>query len=222
MPGRLSTESGRIRPRAHKTKSTMRKHLVGAFLLMTLGGLPSVAQVQACPQTDVSGCTPWSARYERGDLAGAIAELRKALKLHPHDPRLHFQLGNALYRNGDMRAAADSYGASLAARPDHFEAHMSRGFALYEVGESEQALAEWSAAVRLEPKGPFAHAGLAVGLYATGQVEDAKTQYDIADALDHRYSDPHNLRIDIRWTPKALGVVKRLLGLLQDDINQGR
>ena len=200
----------------------MLKPLLGVSLLATLAGLPSVAQVQACPQAEVSDPTPWSTRYQHGDLAGAIAELRKALKLHPNDPGLHFQLGNALYRNGDMRGAADSYRASLADRPDHFEAHMSRGFALYEVGESEQALAEWSAALRLEPKGPFAHAGLAVGLYATGHVEDAKTQYDIADALDHRYSDPQNLRVDIRWTPKALAVVKRVLELLQDDKNQGR
>jgi tetratricopeptide (TPR) repeat protein len=198
----------------------MRKPLLRLFLLMTLAGLPSVAQ--ACPQRDVSDLTPWSARYQRRDLAGAIAELRKALKLHPHDPGLHFQLGNALYRNGEMRAAADSYRATLSDRPDHFEAHMSRGFALYEVGESRQAVAEWSAAVQLEPKGPFAHAGLAVGLYATGHVEDAKAQYDLADSLDHRYSDLQNLRVDIRWTPKALAVVKRVLELLEDEKNQGR
>jgi len=196
--------------------------VLSAFLILALVGLEPVAQLQACPQAHVSDLNPWSALYQRGDLAGAIAELRKALRLHPNDPILHFQLGNALYRNGDMRAAADSYRASLADRPGHFEAHMSRGFALYELGEYQQAVAEWRAAVQLEPKASFGHAGLAVGLYATGRVEDAKAQYDVADALDHRYSDPRNLTIDIRWTPKALGVVQRLLWLLQDDVDQSR
>lgn len=122
-------------------------------------------------------------------------------------------LGNALYRSGDLRGAAGAYGRALALRPSHFEAHMSRGFALFELGEFQQAAAEWMAAVRLDPREPFAHAGLAVGLYAIGQSEDAKVRYQEAVMLDRRYADPESLRIDIRWTPKALTIVKQLLEL---------
>lgn len=150
------------------------------------------------------------AYYKRGNLRSSIRELRNALEILPNDPQFHFMLGNALYRRGEMRSAADAYKSSLKLRPGHFEAHMSRGFALFELGDVDAAIAEWQAAMRLEPTVPFARAGLAVGLYSVGELEGAKLQYELAAALDERYSHPDALRIDIRWTPKALAILKVL------------
>src|SRR5262249_42398003 len=124
-------------------------------------------------------------------------------------------LGNALYREGDITAAAEAYGKTLAVNPNHFEAHMSRGFALFETGKVDQAVGEWAAAKRLELREPFARAALAVGLYAWGRVEEATVQYAEAVALNPRYGDPDNLRLDIRWKPRVLTIAKRLLELAQ-------
>lgn len=160
------------------------------------------------------------AYYERGDLPEAIAELQEVLHLRPHDPDIHFMLGNALYRHGDLRTAAGAYRITLEHGPNlfEFEAHMSRGFALYELGEVKDAAAEWLAAVRLNPQEPFARAGLAVGLYRLGRVEEAKEQYTEAVELDKRYADIVSLSIDIRWKPNALTVLERLKEINADGI----
>ncbi|MCI0562394.1 MAG: tetratricopeptide repeat protein [Nitrososphaera sp.] len=155
------------------------------------------------------------AYYQQGDLKGAIAELRKAVDLSPHDPELHFILGNALYRQGDLHGAASEYRATLERVPSHFEAHMNNGFALYELGEYQEAETEWRTAVQLDPTSPFARAGLALGLYSLGRIEEAKQKYVEALARDKHYGNLKNLRIDIRWKPKNLSVVERLLELVQ-------
>src|SRR6266436_2886657 len=115
--------------------------------------------------------------YNRGNLTGAISELRKARDVVPNDPHVNFMLGNALYRHGEIHEAAKAYAKSLEVRPSYFEAHMSRGFALFELRRFDEAVIEWRAAKVLDPKEPFARTALAVGLYAVGRVNDAKVQY---------------------------------------------
>jgi Flp pilus assembly protein TadD len=92
---------------------------------------------------------------------------------------------------------------------------MSLGCALNELGDHEQAAAEWHAAVQINPKEPFARAALAIGVFRLGQLEDAKMQYGEALALDRRYADVDSLRLDIRWKPRALGILERLKDLAQ-------
>lgn len=149
--------------------------------------------------------------YTRGDLPSAIAELHAAQQLAPTDAQVNFMLGNALYRYGDVAGAAEAYGKTVVVQPNHFEAHMSRGFAFFEAGKVDQAVGEWATAKRLELREPFARAALAVGLYASGQVEEARLQYAEAVALNSRYRDPDNLRLDIRWKPRVLNIAKRLV-----------
>jgi Flp pilus assembly protein TadD len=156
--------------------------------------------------------------YRHGDLRGSIRELRKALKISPTDAQVHFMLGNALYRIGDMRTAAREYKSSLRLRPESFEAHMSRGFALFELGEVAEAVTDWRAASRLEPNEAFARAALAVGLYSLGEIQDAETERARAEALNERYSRPEALRVDIRWSPRALNILRRLRSVSLDGL----
>jgi Flp pilus assembly protein TadD len=155
--------------------------------------------------------------YQQGDLKGAISELRAALQLHPDNPDLHFMLGNALYRFDDMQGAAIAYAVTTDRSPSHFEAHMSRGFALYELGDLINAEAHWLKATRIEPSSPFARTALAVGLFDQGAVDDARMQYEVALSLDHQYADISSLERDIRWKPRTLATVKKLLRLVRDN-----
>jgi len=153
--------------------------------------------------------------YVRGDILDAVSELKKALRLRPEDPHLHFMMANALYRSKDMAGAANSYAAALRLRPTHFEARISHGFALFETGEFKDAAAEWLSAIRLNPNEPFARAALAVGLYSIREIEDAKVQYAVAVAMDKRYGNLSALRVDIRWSLKAHGTLNRIDKLLR-------
>jgi Flp pilus assembly protein TadD len=141
--------------------------------------------------------------YVKGNLSGAIGQLREALRLNPQNGQLLFMLGNALYRSEDFAGAARAYRSSLAVRPRFLEGHMSLGFTLFALKEFRQATAEWLAAVCLNSREPFARAALAIGLYSLGDLENARIQYALAQDMDSRYIDPDNLRVDIRWTQAA-------------------
>ncbi len=47
--------------------------------------------------------------YAKGDVGGAIAEYRQALRLQPDEAYWHLGLGIALEKNGDRRAALEEY-----------------------------------------------------------------------------------------------------------------
>jgi len=47
--------------------------------------------------------------YEKGDLDGAIAELREAIRLKPDDALAHYNLGGALEAKGEKLAALAEY-----------------------------------------------------------------------------------------------------------------
>ena len=157
-----------------------------------------------------------SSLYKKGDLVGAISEIRAALELQPGNTDLHFMLGNALYRVGDLRGAADAYAITTDLHERHFEAHMSYAFSLYYLGDLANAETHWLSAMRLEPSSPFARTALAVALFDRGNVEDAQTQYEYALALDEKFADFRNLEMDIRWKPRSLMIVKKLLHLVLD------
>lgn len=159
-------------------------------------------------------------RYGRGDLAGAIRELKRAIVFRPEDPQLHFMLGNALYRKGELFGAALQYATALRLRPQDVEARVSRGFVLYELGDCMGGHAEWTAAVASNPEEPLARAALAVALLCAGQPEAAVAEYYAAIRMDPRYEMPSNLQIDIRWkhpVVAALEEVKRLADSFQDE-----
>ena len=182
------------------------------LLMLCLVHLPRSAWAESdtsnAARAHVNRCI---AHYVRGDLAGAIADLRMALLLRPRDADLHFMLGNALYRSGEILGAAREYQTTLTQKPQHFEAQMSRGFALFELAQVPTAVSEWLLAVRLEPQQPFSRAALAVGLYSMGDLDGAQMQYAKAIDLDPSYRQMDRLRMDIRWKPGAIGILCKLL-----------
>jgi cytochrome c-type biogenesis protein CcmH/NrfG len=182
--------------------------LVATVIGRAADASPSSALVQECLKRCI-------AHYERGDLAGAIVELKKALQLEPQNSHLQFMMGNALYRSKDIRGAASAYEKAVLLRPSHLEAHISRGFSLFELKEFKDAAVEWSTAVRLNPNEPFARAAWAVGLYSIGEVEDAKAQYAVAVAMDRRYGDASAIGVDIRWSRRAVEMLTRIDGLIR-------
>jgi tetratricopeptide (TPR) repeat protein len=58
------------------------------------------------------------AHMDKGDLDGAIAEYRQALRLKPDDAKAHFNLGVALRLKGDLDGAIAEYREALRLKPD--------------------------------------------------------------------------------------------------------
>jgi len=186
-----------------------RKSRISGVTLLLL----APALFAAVPECGISQRSRAAGLYERGDLAGATAQLEAALAICPEDTFLSFMLGNARFRAGAFDAAAAAYREFLRHRPTDFEGRMSLGFTLRRLGDKRGAIEQWNRALAANPGSSFAHAALAVGLAETGDADNAVSQMIEAVRLDPRYADPGKLSLDIRWTPDATQILKAVQAL---------
>ena len=97
-----------------------------AYPLMLLLALVSVAAPQ---EGAVTHLDRGNALLDQGDLDGAIAEYREALRLKPDYANVHNNLGVALKGKGGLDGAIAEYREALRLKPDYADAHMNLGVA---------------------------------------------------------------------------------------------
>jgi Flp pilus assembly protein TadD len=97
-----------------------------------------------------------------GDLLGARAEFREALRLQPDLTQARFSLGTALYLSGDVDSAIDAYRTVVRQQPDLAHAHLSLGTALMVTHDWVGAQSALQTAVSLQPDSVSAHYNLGV------------------------------------------------------------
>lgn len=89
-----------------------------------------------------------------GDEAQAIVNLREALKINPHLPAAHMELGELLSNstNDALKAQAEpEFQAAIADNPADEQAHLRMGEAAAKRGDTNTAFSEDSKAVELQP-----------------------------------------------------------------------
>jgi len=81
------------------------------------------------------------ALYKKGDVDGAIAEYREAIRLEPDYAEAHNDLGYVLYGKGDVDGAIAEYRAAIRLKPDLVLPHTNLGIALGRKGDVDGAIA---------------------------------------------------------------------------------
>lgn len=88
---------------------------------------------------------------DQGDVAGAIHELEKGLRLAAGVPSLAFNLGRLYAARDRLEDAVRAFDRAIAADPAMRKAHVARAEALLRLGRKEQAAEAYERALELKP-----------------------------------------------------------------------
>jgi Flp pilus assembly protein TadD len=161
--------------------------------------LKTLGYINAAPKSRErdSGVVSGAARHrnlgialiEKGDLEGAVAELRKALEMDPSERGIHNDLGIALCKLGRNREALEEFQAALAHDPDNASIIMNVGRALQYMGRVEESVGWFKKAIEKEPTMAVAHQNLGNAYLQTGRLDLAKVEYLKALELEPNSTD---------------------------------
>ncbi|MEM7344607.1 MAG: tetratricopeptide repeat protein [Chloroflexota bacterium] len=87
-------------------------------------------------------------------LEAAVKLYQKALTLHPQQPDLHYDLGQAWQKWDKLGDATISFRQAIQLKPDFFEAHHSLGYALEKQGDLDGARQAYEQALFINPNTP--------------------------------------------------------------------
>lgn len=111
----------------------------------------------------------------RGNLDGALAEYRSALKKDPGRTGIHFLIGNVLWKQRDPEGALRELSVELERNPSHMLANLRAGQALLASNEPERAIPMLQ---RAAPNSLEARRDLGKALRQTGRNEEAKRELE--------------------------------------------
>ena len=129
---------------------------------------------------------------QQGDVAGAMASYRQALKLAPGLPEAHLNLGSCLRESGDPDGALAAFRRAIALRPTYAEAHLNLGVALQDLGRLDEAIVAYRHARTFKADLAEAQYGLGVALFQQGKLDEALPELRRAVALRPNYVDAWN------------------------------
>jgi Flp pilus assembly protein TadD len=128
---------------------------------------------------------------ETGDMDGAIAECREAIRLKKDLVEGHINLGRGLLDTGEVDGAIAEFREALGIK-DSAKARNCLGQALATKGNLEGAAAEFEEAIRLEPTEAGTHNNLGVVLSRKGRLDEAITSFNKALRLERDNANAHN------------------------------
>lgn len=121
---------------------------------------------------------------EEGDLVEAAAAYRRALRLEPHWPEAHFNLGNALRGQGRADAAAAHFQLAVDQDPSLAAAWYNLADVHEEAGDLDAAIECLEAALRACPEHADAHYNLALCCEEAGRDGEARAHWQAYLRLD--------------------------------------
>lgn len=93
---------------------------------------------------------------QNGDYDFALAELKKALSLHPDYPDLHNMLGIAYANTGMTDDAIMEFETALKINPEYLKARLNLALSLYEKGARGESRKNLDMVLRLDPENELA------------------------------------------------------------------
>jgi len=131
----------------------------------------------------------------QGKPQDAIAEYRKVLKLDPHVPGVHYEIGKILLQQSHdlatLHEAKKEFEAELKIDPGNAQAEYQLGEIASTVRDWNNAITHFGQAVKLDPQMVPALVGLGEAYVSAGRLKDAIAPLKRATELDSNNVDAH-------------------------------
>jgi len=160
--------------------------------LMTLEEALMSHEISKDPSDFVSQFNLGAVLQAEGKVDEAIARLRRALEIWPHNATAENNLGAALLSQGKLAEAISHFRQALESRPDYVDAHYNLGDVLLSQGNSEEAISHFQAVLRLEPDNADAHNDLGSAYSMLGKIGPAAAEFEAAIRINANHSSAHD------------------------------
>ncbi len=91
-------------------------------------------------------------KESKGDYAGILDDMNRAIAIAPQKDRLYYIRGNARAQLGDLPGAISDYSRDIAMNPRRSTSYYNRGNVYYRSGKLPQALADYNTTIEIEPQ----------------------------------------------------------------------
>jgi tetratricopeptide (TPR) repeat protein len=126
-----------------------------------------------------------NALADDGDVQGALAAYKEAVRSEPWFEPSRYALGSLLLEQGKVDEAIEQFQGALDVNPQYAEAEFQWGMALTSRRQWAEAANHFEAAIRIEPRFANAHYNLALTRYLTGDYAAARREVEIARGLGY-------------------------------------
>jgi len=138
------------------------------------------------------------AKFNKGDLDGALTAFNYALQLRPHFAEAYSSRGIVKRAKGDLDGALADSNKAIELNPGLAEFYSNRGIVKKDEGDLDGALADCDKAIELKPDLANAYNNRGMTKHTNGDLDGALADYNKAIALDpdntHAYNNRGNLK----------------------------
>jgi tetratricopeptide (TPR) repeat protein len=140
-------------------------------------------QIEFDPNCETAWHDRGKARYEQGDLTGALEDCTRCLEIQPKFPKAYNLRGLLRRQGGDAAGARADFDRAVELNPSYAIARSNRGDLRRSQGDLDGALADAEAALRLDPRLASAYFVRGEVLLRRNRASDALKDYERALAL---------------------------------------
>jgi protein O-mannosyl-transferase len=139
-----------------------------------------------------------------GDIAGAIAQYKQALRINPNYAKAYNNLGNALAAQGQYDQAVEQFKHALKLNPGYAEVYNNIGVTLAGQKKFAEASAYFAEAMRLRPDQIGAYNNMGAALVRMGRYRDALAHFYTALRLNPRDKETRqNIKVCLQLIQSA-------------------
>ena len=128
----------------------------------------------------------------KGDDAGAVEAIKKAIEIRPDIAQYHSNLGEIERQRGNADKAAFSLRKAIGIDPNYAQAYNNMGIVYYDKGEFDEAAKNYEKALSLNDSYAEAHNNLGNALRALDRGDEALEHYEKAIMQRETYAEAYN------------------------------